>query len=126
MKLVFETDTVEIEENDLNVLIVGFFTEENYLMIQQSLDEYDEQDIKLGMNTYHIERDDQSYGGYGGVKQITLQRNQINVELNEIGQKNLDCEQVEIEFQTDDANYQLLTEKLSYIFGDLLILPSAK
>ncbi len=121
MKFIFETDTVEIDETDL--LIVGFFTEDNYFMIQQSLGEYDEQDIILGMNTYHIERDDQSHGGYGGIQEILLQRNKINVRLNEIGQKNLDCEEVEINFQTDDEKYKLLTEKLAFIFGDSLILP---
>lgn len=121
MKFIFETNTVEIDETD--VLIVGFFTEDNYFMIQQSLDEYDEQDIILGMNTYHIERDDQSHGGYGGIQEILLQKNRINVRLNEIGQKNLDCEEVEINFQTDDEKYKLLTEKLSFIFGDSLILP---
>lgn len=122
MILHFETETVEAEVNDLDILIVGFYTEENYLMIQQSLDEYDEQDIRLGMNAYHIERDDQSYGGYGGVEQIDLSRNSIEVNLNEIGKKNLQCDGVKVNFETDDENYQLLIEKLKFIFGDSLIV----
>ena len=122
MILHFETDAVEIEETDLGVLIVGFYTEETYLMIQQSLEEYDEQDIRSGMNTYHIERDDQSFGGYGGVERINLARNSIAVELDETGKANLECEGMTVDFETDDENYQLLTEKLKYIFGDLLIV----
>src|SRR5215203_4960950 len=101
MRLHFETDSVLIEESDVDVLVVGFYTDENYLMIQQSLDEYDEQDIRLGMNTYHIERDDQSYGEYGGVERINLSRNSIEVELDERGRKNLQCDGVQIDFQTD-------------------------
>jgi hypothetical protein len=122
MILHFETDSVFIEETDLDVLIVGFYTDEGYLMIQQSLDEYDEQDIRLGMNTYHIERDDQSYGEYGGVEQINLSRKAIEVKLDKTGKKNLQCDSVEIDFQTDDENYELLIEKLRFIFGDALVV----
>ena len=122
MILHFETDAALIEETDLDVLVVGFYTDENYLMIQQSLDEYDEQDLRLGMNTYHIERDDQSYGGYGGVEQINLHSDSIEVKLNETGRKNLQCDSVQIDFQTDAENFELLTEKLRFIFGDVLIV----
>lgn len=112
MILHFEAEAVEIEENDLNVLCVGFYTEENYLMIQQSLD------IKGAL--YHIERDDQSFSGYGGVEKIELLRNQIEIELNETGKENLECEGVKVDFETDDETYQLLIEKLKLIFGDSL------
>jgi hypothetical protein len=122
MILHFETDAVEIEETDLEVLIVGFYTEENYLMIQQSLDGYDEQDVRLGLNNYHIERDDQSYGGYGGVEQINLSPHAIAVKLDQTGKENLECEGVTVDFKTDDENYQLLAEKLKYIFGDLVMV----
>ena len=121
MSLHFATDTVEIKETELDVLIVGFYTKAYYLMIQQSLDEYDEQDVRLGMNTYHIERDDQSYSGYGGVERVNLHRNLLEVELNEPG-KGLLCDSVKIDFQTDSENHRLLTEKLKYIFGDLLVV----
>lgn len=122
MILKFETDTVEIEENDVDVLVVGFYTEENYFMIQQSLDEYDEQDARLGMDTYHIERDDQSFGGYGGVGQIKLQRNLLEVELDEKGKTNLECSGINIAFQTPEDNFRLLRKKLKFIFGDVLVL----
>ena len=122
MILHFETDSALVENTDVDVLVVGFYTEENYLMIQQSLEEYDEQDKRLGMDTYHIERDDQSYGGYGGVGQINLSRNRIEVKLDETGKKNLECEGVVVDFETDDENYELLTEKLRLIFGDLLVI----
>lgn len=108
----FRAETVEIEENDLEVLTVGFYAEENYLMIQYSLDIED--------SNYHIERDDQSFGGYGGVESVNLSRNQINVELDETGKENLQCDGVKAEFETDDETYGLLIEKLKFIFGESL------
>lgn len=122
MILHFETEAVEIEETDLDILIVGFYTDENYLMIQQSLDGYDEQDESLGMNSYHIERDDQSFGGYGGVEQINLERHTIEVELDEIGKQNLQCDRVKVDFETDEETYQTLAKKLKSIFGSSLVI----
>lgn len=118
MVLSFEASDVAIEENEFDVLVIGFYAEDNYLIIQQSLDEYDEQDVSLGMNTYHIERDDQSYGGYGGVKQVRLSRKLIEIDLDETGKENLDCDSVRINFETDDETYTLLKEKLKQIFGE--------
>src|SRR5690349_18269580 len=117
MILNFEAESVEVETTELDVLIVGFYSEENYLMIQQSLGEADEQDVRLGMNTYHIERDDQSYGGYGGVSRIALEQNSIEVVLDEVGKKNLDCGGVLVHFETDEETFELLSEKLKFIFG---------
>jgi hypothetical protein len=112
MKINFAAEAVEIEENDLQVLSVGFYTEENYLMIQQSLDVEDA--------NYHIERDDQSYGGYGGVEKINLSPNHIEIVLDETGKKNLECDGLNVDFETDDETYQLLIEKLKFIFGEVL------
>lgn len=112
MTINFAAEAVEIEENDLDVLIVGFYTEENYLMIQKSLDIED--------SNYHIERDDQSFGGYGGVEKIKLSQNQIEVELNNTGKETLECDGVKVDFETDEETYQLLIEKLKLIFGKIL------
>ena len=120
MILHFAAEQVEVEENDLDVLIVGFYTEENYLMIQQSLDGYDEQDAALGMDTYHIERDDQSYGGYGGVEKILLRPESIEVALDETGKENLECTAVRVDFEIDAETFDRLAEKLRIIFGNSL------
>lgn len=112
MILQFEAEAVEIEENDLNILFVGFYAEENYLTIQQSLDDEDA--------SYHIERDDQSFGTYGGVEKLELSRDQIEVQLNEDGKSTLDCNSVKVNFETDDETFELLTEKLKFIFGNFL------
>jgi hypothetical protein len=111
MVLNFEAESVEVETTEFNILAVGFYADENYLMIQQSLDTDAGQD-------YHIERDDQSYGGYGGVSQIVLEQNSIEVILDEAGKENLQCDGVKIEFETDAKTYELLGEKLKFIFGE--------
>jgi hypothetical protein len=100
--------------------LVGFYTEENYLMIQKSLDAPDPQEVEFGMGGYHIERDDQSYGGYGGVSQIFLERGSVEFQLDETGRKNLECDGVKVDFETDDETFELLAEKLKLIFGDSL------
>ena len=110
----FETENVEIEENENQVLIVGFYTEENYLMFQQPLDFEDA--------NYHIERDDQSYGEYGGIEWINLSRNKIEVILDEHGKEHLECDGVTVDFETDEETYLLLIEKLKLIFGELLVV----
>ena len=122
MMFQLETENVAIEELDVDVLIVGFYKKDSYLMIQQSTDGYDEQDVNFGMDTFYIERDDQSYGGYGGVMRINLKRNLLEIELDEIGKENLQCDAVKVNFQTDSENYKMLVEKLKYIFGELLVV----
>ena len=122
MRLQFETENIEIEELDVGVLVVGFYTEDNYLMIQHSLGEFDDEDADLGMNTYHIERDDQSFGGYGGVQKVSLHPDFLEVELDETGKANLECDSARVDFQTDDETFGLLTEKLKLIFGNSLVI----
>lgn len=114
MILQFEADAVEIETTEFDVLAIGFYAEENYLMIQQSPDAQNAE--------YHIERDDQSFGGYGGVEKIELSNNLIEVGLDETGKENLQCDGLKIGFETDNENYRLLIEKLKSIFGDTLII----
>lgn len=112
MILQFEADAVEIEETEFDVSVVGFYAEENYLMIQQSLDAENA--------AYHIERDDQSFGGYGGVEKIELSRGLIEVDLDETGKENLQCDGLKIGFETGDETYRSLVEKLKSVFGDTL------
>ncbi len=64
--LTFQANTVSAEYDENEVLIIGFADLQadgepnHYFMIQHSA-EYDEQDVKLVMDTYYIERDGQGY-----------------------------------------------------------------
>lgn len=80
-------------------------------MIQQSL--------AIKDAVYHIERDDQSFGNYGGVEKIELSRSQIKVRLDATGKENLECDGVNINFETDHETYELLIEKMILFFGGL-------
>ena len=113
MKLHFEAIEIEVIQNQFNILLIGFYTEENYLSFQKGMDTED---------LYYIERDDQSYSGYGGVESISLSPQQIEVELDEAGKENLECDSVTVDFETDDETYQLLSKKLKFVFGDSLII----
>lgn len=57
-------------------------------MIQHS-EEYDNQNQKLGIGTYYIENNDQSMGGYGGIKELILSKNSIQIYLDDKGYKNV-------------------------------------
>lgn len=118
-KLQFTAIEIENDVNEYDILIVGFYNpdEEHYLMIQHQ-DEYDEDDADLGMNTYHIERDDQSYGNYGGVEKVILQSNQIQFILNPHGKKSLQCEEVLIDFEINDRQFLELKVSLIKIFAE--------
>lgn len=114
MTIHFEAEAVEVEVNENDVLCVGFYTEENYLMISYPLDIED--------GNYHIERDDQSWGEYGGVEKINLSRNQIEVILDERGKKHLECGGVTVDFEADDETFEILVQKLRFIFKDSLVV----
>jgi hypothetical protein len=57
-----------------------------------------------------LERDDQAWGGCGGVWNIVLTRNKFLVNTRELPW--MACDAVEIEFAVDDATYARLKELL--------------
>ncbi|MFT3744855.1 MAG: Imm10 family immunity protein [Pyrinomonadaceae bacterium] len=118
MIIEFDAEGVEVILSSWGIITISFYAEENYLTIQQPVDKTEGMNVPPAPNSYHIERDDQSYGEYGGVESVTLSRDSIAVVLDSIGQEHLQCESVIARFETDDETYRSLTEKLEYIFGD--------
>lgn len=121
MTVEFEAEGVEVGSSPWGILTISLYSEENYVTIQQPLDKIEGEKVPPVPNTYHIERDDQSYGEYGGVEGVTLSRNSLKVDLDDIGQENLQCESVQAGFETDDATFNTLMEKLGYIFGERFV-----
>ena len=113
-KLHFKAAEIENGVNDYGVLVVGFHSADHYVTIQ--LDESDEEDENLGMNTYHIERDDQSFGNYGGVEQVILSNRQVKVIPNKKGKKFLKCTEIVIKFDLNSTQLAKLKKNLSTIF----------
>lgn len=109
----FHAIEVSADYNEFDILVIFFGTEDNYLMIQHSEDE-DEADF----GAYHIERDDQSYGGYNGVKKWTLKEDSLLVELDAVGQENLDAETIEVTFKINQQEHDNLRAKLIEALGE--------
>jgi hypothetical protein len=118
----FVANTVSAEFDENNVMIIAFselIDEEpqHYFMIQDML-QYDEQDEELGQDTYYILRDDQQYGTYGGIHQITLSQTSVYAILDEIGRQALGVTEIKIAFQLPDEEYQNLKARMKAVFGE--------
>jgi len=117
----FKAKEIFANYDENGVLVIGFSgnsTDQGrpiYFMIQDS-DEYDVQDKRLNMDTYYVEKNEQSMGGYGGVKEIKLDKNRIQFELDQKGKENLKEKNIEIEFGCSDEEFTNLWKKLNQIF----------
>jgi hypothetical protein len=118
MLVTFHANCVAIEDMD-DFWLVGFADEKfgtrQYLMLQRSYED-DEQDIKLGMNTYHVERDDQAWSSYGGIERFELHRDRVVVRFTPIGAEQLKAKGMDITFTIDGDQYRELTRRLESIF----------
>lgn len=101
--------------------IVGFadqqFDTKRYLQFQLSRTS-DAQDQALGLDTYYVEKDDQSNSCYGGIESIDLYANKITLKLDEVGSQCLDLDkEVLITFDADDKTLVELRSGLATIFS---------
>jgi hypothetical protein len=114
----FHANCVAIEDMG-DFWLVGFadekFDTRQYLTLQRSYED-DEQDTRLGMNTYHVERDDQSCSCYGGIERFELQRDQLMVRFTPTGAKQLKADGVEITFKVDGRRFKKLVQQLDRVF----------
>ena len=92
---------------------------ENYVILQRA-NTFDEQDKKLGMDSYYIEYNDQSNSGYGICEQISLNKNLINIKFSTKNEKDLK----NIFLRLDKAQYKKeeLIEYLKIILEKTLII----
>ena len=67
MEINFIANEIVYEVTEYNSYLVGFADDKNepkeYVIVERAL-EFDEQDIKLGMDSYYFEYSDQSNSGY--------------------------------------------------------------
>ena len=116
-KLHFKATEIENGINEFNILVLGFYEENHYLVIQMTLPP-DFDSLPSFMKTYHIERDDQSYGNYGGVGQIILNRQQLKLIPDANGQSHLQCTEIVVDIELDDEHFLKLQDSLTKIFKD--------
>jgi len=84
-------------------------------MIQDALNNYDEQDIQLGMDTYYIEMNDQLFSTYGGILGIRMRTKRIGFTLDAIGRKELKDQEIIIDYTLDEEKYIKLKDALSQL-----------
>ncbi|WP_246099744.1 Imm10 family immunity protein [Methylibium rhizosphaerae] len=117
----FEARCVVFRHPDNECHFVAFADQESdawlYLILQRSFED-DEQDARLGMNTYHVEWCSQENSGYGGIAQFKLKPNIAEIKLEArmaalIG----GFDQLSISFQLVAGKYEALKEALFNIFA---------
>jgi Immunity protein 10 len=120
MSLVFHATCVAVEDMDDHWL-VGFaddkFNTRDYLTLQRAYED-DAQVVRLGMNTYHVERNDQAWSSYGGIKAFELQRERVKISFTKEGAAQMgNVTEMEITFQIGPGEFSTLKDRLGKIFA---------
>ena len=119
MVIAFHANGVAIEDMD-ECWLVAFADEKSdthhYLMLERSHED-DAQDVKLGMDTYHVERDDQIWSCYGGIERFELHKDRVVVRFTRFGAEQLKTDGMEITFTVDGSLFDKLTRRLERIFA---------
>lgn len=112
------------EVTEDNSFLIGFADDKNepneYVIVERAL-EFDEQDIKLGMDSYYFEYSGQSNSGYDLCSKVVLLQNEIvfsikHKRMNDITSIIVSYKEHIIE---DIKEYRKI---LSNIFGDILVI----
>ena len=117
----FQASCVVNQHADGECHLVGFADKEHdtrlYLMLQRSFED-DEQDVKLGMNTYHVEWCNQEYSGYGGIARFTLKPSLAEITFHsEMATVLGGMKHLSIAFQLPAGERAALREALKHIFA---------
>ena len=102
--------------------IVYEVTEDNsYLVGVERALEFDEQDIKLGMDSYYFEYSDQSNSGYGLCSKVVIRQNEIVFSVKHKCED--DITSITVSYK-DNAieDIKEYRKMLSNIFGDILVI----
>jgi hypothetical protein len=118
--MVIDANDVIVDDGDPDFILVGFDSDgpgpRRYLMLQRSY-VFDEQDIALGMDRVHIERDSQGYSAYGGITRFDLHRNRALISLDAATALRLGDEaEFEVRFDLGDRRFEELRAGLAEVF----------
>ena len=124
MEINFIANEIVYEVTEYNSYLVGFADDKNepkeYVIVGRAL-EFDEQDIKLGMDSYYFEYSDQSNSGYGLCDKVILRQNEIVFSAKHKCMDDITSITVSYnENIIEDVNEY--RKMLSNIFGDILII----
>lgn len=124
MEINFIANEIVYEVTEYNSYLVGFADDKNepkeYVIVERAL-KFDEQDIKLGMDSYYFEYSDQSNSGYGLCDKVILRQNEIVFSAKHKCMDDITSITVSYnENIIEDVNEY--RKMLSNIFGDILII----
>ena len=124
MEINFIANEIVYEVTEYNSYLVGFADDKNepkeYVIVERAL-EFDEQDIKLGMDSYYFEYSDQTNSGYGLCDKVILRQNEIVFSAKHKCMDDITSITVSYnENIIEDVNEY--RKMLSNIFGDILII----
>ena len=105
---------IELDEED-DILILGFrdSNETNYLVLSQNMDE-----IEADGKTLYIEINDQLFGGYDLIKELTIGNQELEIKLNNEGIEILKTEEIDVKFLSDNFNPEYLKLVFQRILKD--------
>lgn len=87
-----------------------------YLMLQRAF-EHDEQDVALGMDTFHVEWCGQKGSRYGGIHKFEIRPGMAEIAFDTETAELFDgLTRLRISFQLPPAEYAALQEALGHIF----------
>jgi hypothetical protein len=104
----------------LGSILVGFAHEQDgdckeALLLSRS-HEFDEQDVALGMNQVHVERNDQIQSGYGGIERVVLCPEHVRVVLSGRTAESVGDSEFEIGLALTPDEYERLRQGLQLVF----------
>ena len=124
MEINFIANEIVYEVTEYNSYLVGFADDKNepkeYVIVERAL-EFDEQDIKLGMDSYYFEYSDQSNSGYGLCDKVILRQNEIVFSAKHKCMDDITSITVSYNENIIEAVNEY-RKMLSNIFGDILII----
>jgi len=117
----FLAKSVVVAPVDDGFHLVGFgdceVNANTYLTLQRALI-FDEQDLALGMDTYHVEWCSQEKSSYGGISQFTLRPDSAEIRFGSNAAVALGgMERLSISFRLRPFEQNALRDALWYIFG---------
>lgn len=116
----FEAKCVVTEHPEGDCHFVGFADRKHgthrYLILQRDF-EHDEQDVKLGMDTFHVEWCSEDMSGYGGITAFLLGPSSAEVTFDDETTEALDgVQHLSIAFDLGASERNALVNALGHIF----------
>ncbi len=106
------------DEDDYSQVWLGTEQSEtlDYLTFQRA-HEFDEQDIRLGLDGVYVERNDQGFSGYRGMRNVVLFRDRLHIDFDERGTRFMGgIPAMDVVFEFSDEVFSTLRRELQKIF----------